>query len=168
MNIERRLLLHARKVWLYLGLAVLVGLVGAVLVILQVLFLSRIIAAVFLDSQTLTGVQPFLWILLLVMLVRLFTTFGTGYLASQVSIQVKSNLRELLFRHILALGPSYSQKEKSGDLVATLMQEVEGLDAYFSQYLPQLALAALIPLMIFGQWPFHYIIPGSSYCLQLR
>jgi len=148
MNIERRLVLQARKVWFYLSLAVLVGLVGAVLVILQARFLSRIIAEVFLDGQTLAGMQPLLWVLLVVMLVRLFATFGTGYLASLASIQVKSNLRQLLFRHILALGPSYSQKEKSGDLVATLMQEVEGLDAYFSQYLPQLALAALIPLMI--------------------
>ena len=148
MNIDRRLFLQARKVWLFLGLAVLVGLIGALLVILQARFLSRIIAEVFINSRTLAGVQSLLWVLLGLMLVRWFTTYGSGYLASLAAVQVKTNLRELLFRHLLALGPSFTQKEESGDLVTTFMQEVEGLDAYFSQYLPQLALAALIPLLI--------------------
>ncbi|HMD90515.1 MAG TPA: ABC transporter transmembrane domain-containing protein, partial [Anaerolineaceae bacterium] len=149
MNINRRLLLLARQVWFYLGLSILIGLIGALLVILQAHFLSRIIAGVFLGRQILAAVQPFLWILLGIMLVRVLTTYGSGYLASLASVQVKTNLRELLFSHILALGPAYlQQNEESGSLVTTLMQEVEGLDAYFSQYLPQLALAALIPVMI--------------------
>ncbi len=148
MNIDRRLLQQTRKVCFYLGLAVLIGLIGAVLVILQARLLSGIIAGVFLKSRTLVDVQPLLWIMLAVIIVRSFTTYGSGYIASLASIQVKSNFREILFRHLVALGPSYLQKEESGDLVTTVMQEVEGLDAYFSQYLPQLALAALIPLMI--------------------
>ncbi|MDR3572940.1 MAG: thiol reductant ABC exporter subunit CydD [Anaerolineaceae bacterium] len=148
MNIDRRLLFLARKVWFYLGLAVMAGLLGALLVILQARFLSQIVAEVFLNGQTLRSVQPLLWILLVIMLVRGLTTYGSGYLASLASIQIKTSLREVLFRHILSLGPAYLQLQESGDLVTTLMQEVEGLDAYFSQYLPQLALAALIPLMI--------------------
>jgi ATP-binding cassette, subfamily C, bacterial CydD len=148
MKIDRRMLLQARMVWHYLGSAVLVGLIGAVLVILQAQFLSKIIAEVFLNNQTLAGVQTLLWILLVVILMRALTSFGSGYLASLASIKVKSKMRELLFRHLLSLGPAYCQNEQSGDLVTTLMQEVEGLDVYFSQYLPQLALAALIPLLI--------------------
>jgi ATP-binding cassette subfamily C protein CydD len=46
------------------------------------------------------------------------------------------------------LGPSATQGEHSGELVNTLGEGVEALDAYFSQYLPQLVLAALVPLAV--------------------
>ena len=48
---------------------------------------------------------------------------------------------------LLALGPAYTQGERSGELANTVLEGVEEIDAYFSQYLPQLALAALVPLI---------------------
>jgi ATP-binding cassette subfamily C protein CydD len=61
------------------------------------------------------------------------------------SFGVKTSLRSRLFEHILALGPSY--RAGSG-LVSwfTAVEGVEAPDAYFSQYLPQLVLAALVPV----------------------
>ena len=38
--------------------------------------------------------------------------------------------------------------ERTGELVNTALEGVEALDAYFSQYLPQLALAALVPVTL--------------------
>ena len=55
-------------------------------------------------------------------------------------------MRERLFAHLLALGPAYTQAERSGELAHSLLEGVEALDAYFSQYLPQIALAALVPI----------------------
>jgi thiol reductant ABC exporter CydD subunit len=65
-----------------------------------------------------------------------------------VAGQVKRDLRERLSAHLMMLGPAYAQTERSGELTNTLTEGVEALDAYFSQYLPQLALAVLIPLAI--------------------
>ena len=38
--------------------------------------------------------------------------------------------------------------ERSGELAATAVQGVDALEAYFARYLPQLVLAALVPLAI--------------------
>ena len=46
----------------------------------------------------------------------------------------------------MALGPAYTRGERTGELVNTAVEGIEALDAYFSQYLPQLALAVLIPV----------------------
>ena len=46
------------------------------------------------------------------------------------------------------LGPTFTQRERSGEISATVVEGVEALDAYFSQYLPQLVLSALVPLTI--------------------
>jgi thiol reductant ABC exporter CydD subunit len=49
---------------------------------------------------------------------------------------------------------SQSQVEENsaetGELVSIILQGVDALDAYYSQYIPQLLLAALIPILILG------------------
>jgi thiol reductant ABC exporter CydD subunit len=65
-----------------------------------------------------------------------------------VASRVKIDLRQRLTAHLLALGPTYARGERTGELTHTAVEGVEALDAYFGQYLPQLALAALIPLTI--------------------
>lgn len=42
-------------------------------------------------------------------------------------------------------GPGFVQGERTGELSQTLSEGVDALDAYFSEYLPQLFLAALVP-----------------------
>jgi len=63
-------------------------------------------------------------------------------------LRVKSDLRSRLVKHLTALNPVYTQNQKIGELANTAMEGVEALEAYFSQYLPQLALAAIIPVSI--------------------
>ncbi len=38
------------------------------------------------------------------------------------------------------------RQERSGELVNTSLQGIDALQAYFSQYLPQVAIAGLVPL----------------------
>ncbi|HEY3343747.1 MAG TPA: thiol reductant ABC exporter subunit CydD, partial [Anaerolineaceae bacterium] len=64
------------------------------------------------------------------------------------AIRVKSDLRRTLADHLMQLGPVFASHERSGELANTASEGIEALDAYFSQYLPQLALAALIPLAV--------------------
>ena len=61
---------------------------------------------------------------------------------------VKKTLRQHLFAHLLRLGPLYAKRERSGELVQTLTEGVESLDAYFSQFLPQLCTTLFIPAVI--------------------
>ncbi len=61
---------------------------------------------------------------------------------------MKSELRERLMAYLMRLGPGYARGERTGELVATAVEGVERLDAYLSRYLPQMALSALVPLLI--------------------
>ena len=64
----------------------------------------------------------------------------------QSQLRIKTGLRHQLFDHLLGLGPVFTHEERTGELTQTVVEGVEALDAYFSQYLPQLVLAALVPL----------------------
>ncbi len=144
----RRLLNLARSRRLALALTILLGWAGGLLIILQAWFLSRVVNGVFLGQQTLEAVFPILEILLIILMLRAASTWGAELSANAVALRVKSDLRARLMQHLAALGPAFTQGEKTGELAASAIEGVEALDAYFSQYLPQVALAAFIPLSI--------------------
>ena len=50
--------------------------------------------------------------------------------------------------HIAALGPVQMDRPHSGALSTSIVEQVEALQAFYAQYLPQLALAASIPAAI--------------------
>jgi ATP-binding cassette subfamily C protein CydD len=59
-------------------------------------------------------------------------------------------LRQALFVKILDLGPIQLQQFRTGEIASQIGQGVDRLDPYFRTYLPQLGLAAMIPLTIMG------------------
>ncbi len=68
--------------------------------------------------------------------------------ANAVAVRIKTDLRERLLAHIFALGPAYTRRERTGELTTAAVEGIEALDAYYSQYLPQLVITALVPLSI--------------------
>jgi len=148
MNHQRRLFQQAWESRFTLILAIGLGLAGGVLTVGQAGLISRVVSQVFLAGQNLTDVQPLLIALLLIALIRAGCQWGSEVAAFRVAGRVKRDLRQRLFDHLLALGPAYVRGERTGELTNTVVEGIEALDAYFSQYLPQLALAALVPAAI--------------------
>lgn len=148
MKVTSRLLSLTRDNRIALGVAILSGLLTGLLTIGQAAGLSRIVNGVLLLGQDLTDVAGLLQLLLLIILLRAFLAWGSEVSSTALAIRVKSDLRQRLFEKILRLGPAYTRSERTGELVNAAIQGVELLDSYFSQYLPQLFIAALVPLSI--------------------
>jgi len=148
MNLDRRLLGEARRAQTSLVVTVSLGALAGVVLVAQARFLSRVVDRAFLRGATLREVQSLLVLLLILSLVRAALVWGSEVSAQRVAEQVKAALRERLFAHLLALGPTYARDERSGELTNTVVEGIEALDAYLSQYLPQLAMAVLVPVMI--------------------
>ncbi|MCX6036327.1 MAG: thiol reductant ABC exporter subunit CydD [Chloroflexi bacterium] len=147
-GITHRLLTLARDSRLALAATVLSGLLTGLLTIGQAAGLSRFVDGIFLGGQSLPDVTGLLRILLFVIFLRALLAWGSEVSANAVAVRVKSDLRQRLFDKILSLGPAYTRSERTGELVNAAVEGVETLDAYFSQYLPQLVIAALVPLSI--------------------
>ena len=148
MNFDRNLLNTARREWLALALTILLGLLGGLTILLQARQLSAILSAVFIDGQARSAVTSLLVPLLLILIVRALLAWLAEASAGTLAIQVKESLRSQLVNHLFRLGPAYTRGENSAELANTTLQGIENLDAYFSQYLPQAALAGLIPLAV--------------------
>jgi ATP-binding cassette subfamily C protein CydCD len=146
--LDARLLREARRSCRGLALAVALGALGGLLTVLQAQALSQTVNQLFLGGSTLAGIGPLLGALLIIALLRAATIWASEATAGMAAVEVKTGLRQRLFSHLMDLGPTYARGERTGELVNTTVEGIEALDAYFSQYLPQLALAALVPLTI--------------------
>ncbi|MEZ7003090.1 ABC transporter ATP-binding protein/permease [Streptomyces sp. AD55] len=67
-------------------------------------------------------------------------------LAVRAGARVRTGLRDELLARLAALGPPRGADHRAGAVRATLVDGVEGVDAYVSRYLPQLAVTCVLPL----------------------
>ena len=149
-ELERRLLDAGGGGALLLVRSGALGVLGALLLVAQAALLAHVIVAAFLGHarpQAVAG--PLAW-LLLVIFSRALLAFLLELNGRLFASRVKSSLRSRLASHLLQLGPDRLDEESTGDLVTTLVDGVEALDAYFARYLPQLVLAVAVPCLLIG------------------
>jgi len=151
MKLDRRLLRAARTARADLALTVGLGLLAGIVLVGQARVLSRVIGQAFLNGRSLPDLAPLLAILVALALARAALAWSSEVAAQRAAGRVKADLQDRLSAHLLALGPIYARGERTGELVNTIVEGVEALDAYIRHYLPQVALAALVPaaLLIF-------------------
>jgi len=148
LRIERRLLAVLRPAGRDLSLTVALGLARALLTLAQAALLSRITTAIFLESRTAADVQGLLVAWLLLALVRLPLRILGSSRAQAAASTIKGTLRTRLNAALVRRGPQWLTGQRSGELLSSLSDGLDALDAYIGGYLPQVVLAALIPLLM--------------------
>ncbi|MGQ9850429.1 MAG: thiol reductant ABC exporter subunit CydD [Aggregatilineaceae bacterium] len=146
MNLDKNLFHEVSQTRGLLVLAVGAGLLAGLLLVAQAYLLSQAISHVFLGHATLSDIAPLLGACGAVVLGRALLLGGAELAGHTLADRVKAALRERLLAHLVALGPAYARGERSGELAHTATEGIEALHAYVSEYLPQLALAVLVPL----------------------
>ncbi|MFN2281881.1 MAG: thiol reductant ABC exporter subunit CydD [Anaerolineales bacterium] len=145
---DSRLLKLAQKSRPWLILTIGLGFASGLLTILQARYISRLVSRVFLDGAGLSQTANLLAGILVAFSLRSILAWGSNLSGKTIAVQVKTRVQTLLLEKLGELGPAYLGEQQSGEISSTVVDGVESLDAYFSQYLPQLALSALVPLSI--------------------
>jgi ATP-binding cassette subfamily C protein CydD len=158
MQTHKRLISFSWKAGALLPLTVFAGFLSSALIIFQSWKLSQVIDDLFLNHAQLAQVLPSLRLILVIIFARAVFTFVNDTLAGKLAVVVKSELRSMLLQKIDRLGPVWLNRQKSGEIAATCLQGVDALDSYFSQFLPQVVLSAILPLAILVfVWPLDLL-----------
>ncbi len=148
MNLDRRLLQLARNPWLALCVTIFCGVAAGWLTIGQARSFSQVVDQVFLGGKNWEDARELMLLMLGLIGGRSLLAWMMEVSANSVAVRVKMDLRRRLLIKIETLGPAFTIGEHAGELASTVTEGVEALDAYFSQYLPQLVISSLVPLSI--------------------
>nr|BFD92484.1 thiol reductant ABC exporter subunit CydD [Kitasatospora sp. Xyl93] len=146
--VDPRLLGYARTTRAFLAGSVLLGAVGAALVVAQASLIAEIVVRAFQRGATPGELATPLLLLALTAVGRGLVGWLTELTAHRSVARVKSTLRRRLLDHATALGPSYLAGRRTGELTTLATRGVDALDDYFARYLPQLVLAVVVPVIV--------------------
>ncbi len=146
--IDARLLTYARATRPFLIALVVVGTAVAMLIIVQAWLLADIIAAAFAGGKGIAALSLPFTVLLAVVVARAALGWGREVMADRASARVKAQLRDALLEHVAALGPARGAGRWTGQIAVLATRGIDALDGYFSLYLPQLCLAAIVPIAV--------------------
>lgn len=148
MHTDRRLLRELREGRAWYGASLSFGALAGVAIVVQALLLAGLVDDVFLEGAGRAGLWRPLLLLLAVMLVRVALSWASEASGAQLARRVKTSLRARVLSRALEDGASLGARERSGELASVLTDGIAALDAYFAQYVPQMALAAIVPLTV--------------------
>ena len=149
MHLEPRLWAFTEGLRLRIGWAVLIGLAAVSLGVARLALLGWLIGQVFSGRDLTSLVRPIV-LIAAVMILRGAFEYWRVMVAHETAARVQKRLRRVIYDRVAALGPGTVARRRSGAITLSLIDGVEQLETYFGQYLPQLFISLLTPVLIFG------------------
>ncbi len=153
MYVDRRLLALTKGVRLRIAVAALIGVLAVPIAIWRLVLTGRTIAQVF-QGHAIGDIAPVLVLIAGLILLRALMQFTREEIGNHTASRLKVALRRTLYAHVVDLGPGKLDQKRTGDVLLSLVEGVEQMDTIFGQYLPQLVVAALTPVIIFAFMAF--------------
>ena len=132
------------------------GLSSGVLLIFQARFIARIIHGAFMENRAIDTLVPFFVVLVGIVILRSLLGYARGVCGFHAGAKILQEVRMALLEHIFSLGPAYTSRQSTGALASAALEQVEGLHDFYAFYIPQLALAVMIPAAILA-----FVFPHS-------
>jgi len=142
--LDPRLVRRTRAARPLLALDTALGLLMVGPVLLQAALLARI-AARAMDGATLAALWSLVVLLALAFALRGVLVWGMEVAGRRAAASVLSELRLALVDRRLRTPAPAADRAQAGEIAAVAVQGVDGLEAYFARYLPQVVLASVVP-----------------------
>ena len=150
MYLHPRLLALAKGVRWRILFAAVVGMLAVVAGVARLAVAAVVIFKIIHEGAEFSSIMWPLAGMIALILVRSGLQYLQEVISHHTASVVKVALRERLYQHCLALGPGYFDQSRTGDVLMSLAEGVERLEAFFGRYLPQMIVAALAPVLIFA------------------
>ncbi|KKC46453.1 ABC transporter ATP-binding protein [Paenibacillus sp. D9] len=140
-------------------LAVLSLALGAA-IISQAALLAEAVQRIFVERASFSSVVLLLVTLLAAMAARTLLSYGNGKIGLLMAADAKRNMRAAVLRHLTHADMPSALSGQTGGKVSIALDAVDEADSYFSQYMPRMMEAAMIPLMILAVAFFQHANTG--------
>ncbi len=149
MYLDRRLWAFTRGVRARIAGTVLLGLLAVGAGIARLALFGWLLGRV-ITGAPLRSLLPLMTLAAAAVVLRGALDYWRAMAAHRTAARVQTALRQAIYARVTALGPAHFTRSRTGDVILSMVEGVQQLEVYFGQYLPQLAVAALTPPLIFA------------------
>ena len=145
---DPRLLRYSRSSRGFIFTIVLIASIGAVLTIAQAFLLVDLICKFFQGKRTFDSLNLEVFKLGFVFLARALLAFINDRISALASSKMRNELRTEVMSKTLENNGSDSAELGTAGLALLVTKGINNLDGYFAKFLPQLFIAAVVPLAV--------------------
>ncbi|EPU0991605.1 heme ABC transporter permease/ATP-binding protein CydD [Cronobacter turicensis] len=132
----------------WLNLSRLLGVVSGLLIVAQAWLLANllndlIIKAIPREAQLL----PFV-LLILVFVLRAWVVWLREKVGFHAGQHIRARIRQQVMNRLQEAGPAWIQGKPAGSWATLILEQIDDMHDFYARYLPQMALAASVPLLI--------------------
>ncbi|CAM3947836.1 heme ABC transporter permease/ATP-binding protein CydD [Vibrio neonatus] len=132
----------------WLTLTVVAGVASAITLIVQASLIAQILHSLIISHQNKSELIPLFVGLGATVVVRSLLAWVREIAGYRSGEQIRVYIRGLIIDKMRRLGPAHIKGKTAGAWGTMLIEQVEEMQDFFAKYLPQMALATLVPLMI--------------------
>ncbi|MGL5700716.1 MAG: heme ABC transporter permease/ATP-binding protein CydD, partial [Kluyvera sp.] len=126
----------------------LLGFVSGVLIIAQAWFLARILHHMIMENIPREALLlPFVQ-LVLIFILRAWVVWLRERVGFHAGQQIRFEIRKQVLDRLQQAGPAWIQGKPAGSWATLILEQIDDMHDYYARYLPQMALAACVPLLI--------------------
>ncbi|QDH13345.1 thiol reductant ABC exporter subunit CydD [Formicincola oecophyllae] len=147
-RLRRALSALSKRARTQLAMAVVLGSVGAVILVVQMAWLARLINDLAFSHHGFALETRLAFLLMVAACARALVQCAADAMADKAALKITGSLRLELLGHLFRAGPVALAREDSGALATALSEGVEALGPYFARYIPRAAAMTVLPLLI--------------------
>lgn len=117
-------------------------------IISQAVFMAEAVQRIFVEKASFSSIMLILGILLAVMALRTWLTYGNGKVGLHMAARAKTAMRGKVLQNLTEASMFSSLQGQTGGKVSVALDAVDEADSYFSQYMPRMMEASIIPILI--------------------
>ncbi|WP_098741853.1 thiol reductant ABC exporter subunit CydD [Paenibacillus sp. EZ-K15] len=114
----------------------------------QAALLAEAVQRIFVQRASFSSVVVILGSLLAVMAARTLLSYGNGIIGLHMAASAKTEMRAAVLRKLTHASVASTLRGQTGGKVSVALDAVDEADSYFSQYIPRMIEAAIIPVLI--------------------
>ncbi|WP_312094953.1 thiol reductant ABC exporter subunit CydD [Niallia sp.] len=143
-NVKKTVWVHKQKIYFLLGLTFMLGLA----IVAQAYAMTSIVDGVFLKNQTFSAIIPWLITLLFILFVRSCTDYISKRIGVSIASDVKYETRKNLLNKYFSNSILLAEKGQTGKKVSMLLDGVDEMDSFYSQFIPQVMQSTFVPILM--------------------
>ncbi len=132
----------------WLNISRLLGLISGLLIVAQAWLLARILHLMIMENIPREALLlPFV-VLVLVFILRAWVVWLRERVGFHAGQHIRYEIRRKVLDRLQEAGPAWIQGKPAGSWATLILEQIDDMHDYYARYLPQMALAACVPLLI--------------------